>query len=398
MLRPKMISLALCGCLILGIMVSAAAAEVDCDDVYCFESGDFSRENDLTGICITGLPDSSAGTVMLGSRVLQPGDILTAQQVSQMTFVPLLTQTDAQAQITYLPIYADRVEKAAQLTLSIRGKENKSPEALDSSLQTYKNLANEGTLKASDPEGLALTYTLTRQARRGTVTIREDGTFLYTPKKNKVGSDTFVYTATDPAGNVSREATVTIEILKPSASTTYADTAGTNCRFEAEWLRNTGLFVGEQIGGSSCFQPEKAVSRGEFMTMLVKTLKLEVDEDAAYTGFSDHAPNWLKPYLAAALRCGMTENWPHADTFGASETINGTEAALLVQNMLDLTVTTVTGKDDEISIPSWAIGPMQAMADNGLPLTADTLTRAEAAKLLYQVSLIAPTAPGMKLY
>ena len=94
----------------------------------------------------------------------------------------------------------------------------------------------------------------------------------------------------------------------------------------------------------------------------------------------------------------MTENWPYADTFGANEAINGTEAALLVQNILDLTVTTMIGKDDDQAIPSWATQPMQAMADNGLTLTADTMTRAEAAKLLYQVSLIAPTAPGMKLY
>lgn len=398
MLRPKFLSLALCGLLVFGIIVSAAAAELDCDEVYCFESSDFSDDSALTGICITGLPDSTAGTIMLGNRVLQPGDILTAQQVAQMTFIPLLTQSDTQAQVTYLPIYADRVEKTAEMTISIRGKEDKSPEALDSSLTTYKNLSNEGTLKATDPEGLALTYTVTRQAKRGTVTIREDGTFLYTPKKNKVGTDSFVYTVTDPAGHVSREATVTIEILKPSSPTTYADTAGADCRFEAEWLRNTGLFVGEQIGGSSCFQPEKTVSRGEFMTMLVKTLKLDVDDNAVYTGFRDDTPGWLKPYLAAALRCGMTENWPHADTFGANEAINGMEAALLVQNMLDLSVTTVAGKDDGNAIPSWAIGPMQAMSDHGLNLTCDTLTRAEAAKLLYQVSLIAPTAPGMKLY
>jgi hypothetical protein len=46
-------------------------------------------------------------------------------------------------------------------------------------------------------------------------------------------------------------------------------------------MRNTGLFVGEQVGGASCFQPEKCVSRGEFMTMLVRTLGLEVDDSAA---------------------------------------------------------------------------------------------------------------------
>ena len=398
MFRSKFLCLMLCIILALSMAGGVTAAEVDCDDTYCFQSGDFSPDSTLEGICITGLPESSAGTIMLGSRVLQPGDILTADQVAQMTFVPLLTETDTEAQVTYLPIYEGRVERTAVMTISIRGKEDKAPIAENSTLETYKNLANEGTLKVSDPEGQKLTYTVTRQPKRGTVTIREDGTFLYTPKKNKVGTDSFTYTATDPAGHVSREATVTIEILKPTDATTYADTANTDCRFEAEWLRNTGLFVGEQIGGKSCFQPEKTVSRGEFMTMLIKTLGIDADQDATYTGFTDEVPTWLKPYLAAALRSGITASWPHGEVFGANEPINGMEAALLMQNALDLTVSTVAEEDGESDIPSWAVTAMNAMADNGLSLTTGELTRAQAAKLLYQVSLIAPDAPGMNVY
>lgn len=398
MFRPKILCLILCVCVAVGLIGGVTAAEVNCDDVYCFQSGDFSSEEAVEGICITGLPDSSVGTIMLGSRVLRPGDILTADQVAQMTFVPLLTETDKSAQVSYLPIYADRVERATTVTISVKGKEDKAPVAVDSTLETYKNLANEGSLNVSDPEGLQLTYTITRQAKRGTVTIREDGTFLYTPKKNKVGTDSFVYTATDPAGHVSREATVTVEILKPSTATIYTDTVGSDCRFEAEWLRNTGLFVGEQIGGKSCFQPAKTVSRGEFLTMLVKTLDIEMDEAATYTGFTDEIPGWLKPYLAAALRAGMTADWPHGTVFGANEPINGMEAAVLMQNALDLTVTTVAGKDDNSEIPSWAQTAMNAMNDNGLHLTPGLLTREQAAKLLYKVSIIAPDAPGMKLY
>ena len=399
MFRTKFLCLLLCACMMVGLAGgAAAAAEVDCDAPYCFQSADFSPDEALAGICITGLPESHTGTVMLGSRVLRPGDILTAQQLAQMTFVPLLTETDQDAVVTYLPIYNDRVEKAATMTISVRGKEDKAPVAVDSALETYKNLPNEGKLSVSDPEGQALTYTVTRQSKRGTVTVREDGTFLYTPKKNKVGTDSFTYTATDPAGHVSREATVTIQILKPSDATMYTDTAGTDCRFEAEWMRNTGLFVGEQVGGASCFQPEKTVSRGEFMTMLIKTLGIDVDSDAAYTGFSDEVPNWLKPYLAAALRSGITASWPNGDVFGSNAPITGAEAALLMQNALDLTVTTVAGKDDESDIPTWAITAMNAMADNGIALTTDQLTRGEVARILYQVSKMASDAPGMMVY
>lgn len=398
MLRTKTLSLLLCACLVLGLIGAATAAEVDCDDTYCFQSGDFSPDSGLTGICITDLPDSTTGTVMLGSRVLQPGDILTAEQLSQMTFIPLLTETDQDALVTYLPIYEDRVEKAAAMTISIRGKEDQAPVAVNSALETYKNLPNEGALQVSDPEGQKLTFTVTRQPKRGTVTVREDGTFLYTPKKNKVGTDSFTYTAADPAGHVSREATVTVEILKPADATMYTDTIGSDCRFEAEWMRNTGLFVGEQVGGTSCFQPEKCVSRGEFMTMMIKTLGIDVDTDAVYTGFTDEIPVWLKPYLAAALRCGITAGWPNGEVFGANEPVTGAEAALLMQNALDLTVSTAAGKDEDSDIPTWAMTAMAAMAENGIHLTTDQMTRAQAAKLLYQVSQLANHAPGMSVY
>ena len=88
----------------LWIPMGALAAEVDSDSIYCFTQEDFSaQEEPLAGICITGLPDS--GTLLLGNRVLRPGDILTDEQVSAMTFVPASTETDASAQVDYLPIY-----------------------------------------------------------------------------------------------------------------------------------------------------------------------------------------------------------------------------------------------------------------------------------------------------
>ena len=212
------------------------AAEVDCDATYCFSGQDFSGEEDpLEGICVMELPDSDAGTVFLGTRLVRPGDILTAEQLAQLTFAPLRTETDRQATMTYLPIYDSYVAPAAVMTIGIRGKEDKAPVAEDFAMETYKNLPNDGVLKVRDPEGCPLTYTVTRQPRRGTVELREDGSFTYTPKKNKVGTDSFTFTASDPAGNVSREATVTVQILKPRDAGQYADTMGEACRFEAEW-------------------------------------------------------------------------------------------------------------------------------------------------------------------
>ena len=399
MLQKRILCLALCLCCCLGLVGGVLALELDCDEEYCFQTGDFSQDNTLSGICITELPDPAAGTVMLGSRILRPGDILTAQQIGQMTFVPLQSEEDMNACVTYLPIYPDRVESDATMTISIRGKEDKAPVAEDSAIETYKNLPNTGKLKAFDPEEQTLTYSVIRQPRRGTVTVAEDGSFTYTPKKNKVGTDSFTYTATDPSGKVSREATVTVEIMKPTNPQQYTDTAGSACRFAAEWMKNTGLFIGEQVGGTACFQPDKAVSRGEFLTMLVKTLELPVEETADFTGFTDDTPNWLKPYLAAALRSGMTENWPDAQVFGASKPITGAEAGLLVQNALDLTVSTASGKETDGELPVWAESAVTAMNEIGIELDPMAeLTREHAAGLLYQVSQLSRSIPNSEVY
>ncbi len=401
MFRKRIICLAVLACCLLGAL-PAIAAEVDCDSIYCFTQEDFAGEETLTGICITGLPDANTGTAMLGSRVLQPGDILTADQIAQMTFAPLKTETDQEAIVTYLPIYENRVDKSTTMTLSIRGKTDQAPVAEDHFLETYKNLPNEGKLKVSDPEGQTMTYSLIRQPKRGQVTLNADGTFVYTPKKNKVGVDSFVFTATDPAGNVSRQATVTVRILKPTDSSQYTDTIGSQCRFAAEWMKNTGLFVGEKISGESCFQEDKPVSRGEFLAMAVKVLGIPVEQKAEFTGFTDEVPLWLKPYLAAALRSGMTDRLPVTETgiFGAHEAITGGEAAVMLQNAMDLAVSTgATETAGKVDAGHWAMDAVTAMSENGIDLSlTDTLTRGEAAMLLYQISQMAADAPGLKMY
>ena len=398
MLHKRILCGVLCAMLCLGLAGGAIALEVDCDEVYCFRNEDFSSDT-LTGICITGLPDTKSGTVMLGSRVLRCGDILTAEQLQQMTFHPLLSETDREAVVTYLPIYSDRVEKDAVMTISIRGKEDKVPVAQNSTMETYKNLPNTGKLNASDPEGEALKNTVTRQPKRGSVSISPDGSFTYTPKKNKVGTDSFTYTAADPSGKVSREATVTIEILKPTDAAQYTDTVGKPCRFAAEWMKNTGLFVGEEVAGAARFQPEKQVSRGEFLTMLVEVLGIPKEEGAQETGFTDEAPDWLKPYLAAALRCGVTERWPEQGVFGANETMEGAQAALLVQNALDLSVSTGAGKENDSDLPVWASDAITAMAENGITLNAtEPLTRGDAAMLLYQVKQLKQSLVNREVY
>jgi hypothetical protein len=161
-------------------------------------------------------------------------------------------------------------------------------------------------------------------------------------------------------------------------------------------MKNTGIFQGENLAGNTCFSPDKEVSRGEFLTMLVKALELPVEDEALDT-VSQDAPQWLRPYLAAALRSGLTNGIPDATDFRAA--ITQAEAAVLVQNALDLAnpgEETVMAED---TIPQWARMAVEALAGAGIQMEADKpLTRADAAQLLYQASQLAKDAPGMDVF
>lgn len=388
-----LLAAAACFC---ALMMPAHAAEAEEDVLYCFTRDELS--DGVSGVCITALPEKNLGTVMLGNRELRSGDILTADQAAQMTFSPVLAETDRTASVSYLPIYDDRVEKEVTVTIAIRGKENKAPAAQDQAVETYKNLPITGALKVSDPEGEALTYAVLRQPRRGSVEVNSDGTFTYTPKKNKVGVDSFVFAAKDPVGNTSREATVTVTILKPTDAPQYTDTLGRDCRFAAEWMKHTGIFIGEQVAENACFSPDKPVTKGEFVTMLVKALQIPADEALSYSPFEGEIPAWLQPYLAAAVRSGLTAGLPEVPDFDPYATITGGEAAVMLQNALDLAADTEAAASMEQQAPQWAVTALAVMNSNGFSLSADApLTRGETAMLLYQAVQLADTAPGMRV-
>ena len=376
------------------LALPVTAAEVDSGQVYCFAAGDFSEE-ELLGICVTGLPEESLGTVCLGSRVIRPGDILPRDQLDQLTFIPARRETDARADLRYLPVFSAGVGSEDILTISIRGRENQSPITEDFAAETYKNLPLEGKLKARDPENEPMTFTLVRSPKRGQVEIKEDGSFTYTPKKNKVGIDSFVYSATDASGKVSREATVTITIVKPTDSTQYTDTAGLSCRFAAEWMKNTGIFVGERIDGNACFQPRREVTRGEFLTMLVRTLDLPTQREQDLGAWQEDTPQWLRPYLAAAVRSGLVAGLPEQEVFDHDTAITGAEAAVMIQNALALTADSEAFAPE--NAPDWAKQAMATLNSWGISLEDTRLTRSQAAEVLYRVSRLAEEAPGMMI-
>ncbi len=63
MILKRTLCLVLAALCVMSVTLTALAVEVDCDSSYCFSADDFAADEPLTGVCITGLPDSKAGTV-----------------------------------------------------------------------------------------------------------------------------------------------------------------------------------------------------------------------------------------------------------------------------------------------------------------------------------------------
>ena len=165
---------------------------------------------------------------------------------------------------------------------------NYAPIAQDLEFKTYRNVAIEEELAASDPEGDPVSFRLASQPKKGTVELK-DRCFVYTPKKDKKGTDSFTYTAVDSFGHESAEATVTIRIEKQSTKLRYADLEGDPAHYAALRLAEEGVYLGEQVGGVAYFRPDETLSRGEFLSMCLAAARVELLEGVTRTGFSDDA-------------------------------------------------------------------------------------------------------------
>ena len=123
--------------------------------------------------------------------------------------------------------------------------------------------------------------------------------------------------------------------------------------------------------------------------MLVNMLEIPVEEV--------DAPDWVQPYLDAAVRSGLVSGWQQ-ESFQMNEAVTGAEAAVALQNALDLPAGHEAMEYDG-EVPVWAATSLTVMAENGVELEADaSVTRGEVANILYQVSRMAVGAPGTMVF
>ncbi|MPM08694.1 hypothetical protein SDC9_55008 [bioreactor metagenome] len=268
-----------------------------------------------------------------------------------------------------------------------------APIAKEISVRTYRNIPYRAQFLASDDENGELTFTVDTAPKKGTVTVAGD-VFTYTPTEGKSGKDSFTYVVTDPAGNVSAPATVTVMVEKTKSGVEYQDMEDNSAAAAAQYLAETGAFTGARIGGQYYFEPERTLSRAEFLAMTMELANLPADT-VTMTGFSDDEaiPTWAKSYAAAGLSEGIIRgvSTETGAAFRSNEPVTFNEAAAILDRVLAVgDVDLATWYADRDATPSWAaqaVGNLEAVSvmsvgSFGSGTLAQPMTRADAAQML----------------
>ena len=196
--------------------VPKASAE---GDTVRFATADFTAAyadadtDPLQTIKITGLPPVVSGTLFLDGVAVAIGDEIAAADLEKLTFVPALgfagTATFGWNGFDGTAYAADE----STVTLTI----NAAPDVTPTPLTVTTGTTYFGTLadQVADPEGHSLTFstTPTTDVAHGTLTLNEDGSFIYVPEVGYTGEDSFTYTVCDdgsPSACTTGTATLTV--------------------------------------------------------------------------------------------------------------------------------------------------------------------------------------------
>ena len=213
--------------------------------------------------------------------------------------------------------------------------EGTAPIAENLELRTYRGVSVGGQLSAYDPDGDVVSFEITTKPVKGSIELREDGSFVYTPKEKKRGRDYFGYKAKDAEGNLSQEATVLISIARQKQQVIYEDMTGRAGGYAAAELCESGLFIGDKIGGSYCFHPDRSVTRGEFLRLCMLATGQPLLEGVMRSGYSDDAsfsPE-MRQLAATAAMTGVSRS---TGSLSPEDLLSKGEAASMLNTALGL--------------------------------------------------------------
>lgn len=358
--------------------------------------------SDINNIVITRLPDTTCGSLYIGSDGVRVGQRITSEELYLMTYEEAVPGEGGNTDFEF------RVNGSAYaITCNVYMlKEiNYSPTVSLASYaslnnETYRNMCVSGVLSGYDPEGDQLKYEIVDYPTNGTIVLENEnlGKYTYFPNDSFTGGDSFKYVVSDKYGNYSASAEVKISVSSPGTSAVYSDLIDDALHCHAIAVTECGLMNGVQIGSHYYFEADREVTRAEFLVTAMNAVGIKNLPEVAETGFFDNddinpemkghvALAYSKGYISGTVRDGEVYFFP-------DETIKLSEAAVILSNMIGYASPKVTPVFAD-NVPAWSDKAIMSIYTLGILESPDmvsgageAVTRGDMAKLLNKTMFV----------
>lgn len=220
-------------------------------------------------------------------------------------------------------------------------------------INTAMNMESYGRLECFNRDNLELDVNTIVPPQKGE--IEWIGTsYVYRPYPEQTGEDSFSFCVSDNNGNISQTGVAKIWIDK-SDKPYYIDMNHNPYQYSAVKLSGMGIIDGDNIGGIHLFYPEREVTGGEYVLMLLAVLGKTDVAPCVNTGLKNDSdiPLWIKPYVKKAIDIGIITT----KEFYTTALITRAEAVVLTSKAANLpNVERVSMKIfDKNMVPDWSM-------------------------------------------
>lgn len=361
-----------------------------------FEIEDFDKPLycHVSSIKITALPEKSSGYLMLDNLYVVANQVIYREDFDLLRLVSK-SETPA-ATFKFKP---NDMEYEIECSLIALEEKNLAPSGgggASISASTIKNVECSGTLLGSDPEGEEMIFEITKQPKKGLVSLTnaKTGDYLYTPYENKRGRDSFSYRVRDSHGNYSPECEVEIKIERKKSSFVFNDVENSDLWAVISVCESGIMEPTVNADKTLSFNPDKEITREEFIYLVMRTLVSKDSPTVERTRFADDSeitPKY-KGYLESAFSLGIIEGTREADGvhIRPKESVTLAEGAVIINNVINRkTDTSLTVFEDFSEIPDWARDDIDALCSAGIIKKDEgkispnaPLTRAQVAQII----------------
>ena len=366
-----------------------------------FSKEDFLRAinlKDIEDITISSLPAPEDGELLYMGNAVKVGQVIDADTVSSLEFIPAASHVTC----SEFSFFAEDSLYDVTGMIYVLDSRNTAPTIRDISVgkyvSAYTDVSYKGHLSGYDPDGDEIEYMIVDYPKNGILLLNsKHGEYEYHPRSGFTGKDSFRYVLIDQYGAYSAAETVVISVDSVTDDEKYVDMDDSTAYVEAITLARDGLLGGREVGGKLMFLPKEAMTRGEFISIILRSCDVELNETTLRTVFEDDSdihPSF-KASVAAAYELGYIDPvFENGKMYlRPYDNISVAECASIINRILSI--------DTDISIPVSSViegCPEDAyMAVNslcsvsilphsdGVLDASEALTREYAAKIIYNV-------------